>query len=263
MNTSINSIENKNDSSSQNMSKDAEMIDIRDLHKSFGDNQVLKGFNLQLYKGENIVILGKSGSGKSILIKCIVGLIKYDSGSIKVFDKEIKDLTHIELDDLRVKIGFVFQSSALYDSMTVRKNLEFPLRRHNLKLTSKDILDIVKNTLQDVGLLHAIDLMPSELSGGMRKRVGLARALVLNPEIVLYDEPTTGLDPITAKEITNLMLKTQEKYNTSSIIISHDMHCTKVTSNRVVILSDGICYADSTFEELQKSKDSIVNSFFL
>ena len=263
MNTSINSIENKNDSSSQNMSKDAEMIDIRDLHKSFGDNQVLKGFNLQLYKGENIVILGKSGSGKSILIKCIVGLIKYDSGSIKVFDKEIKDLTHIELDDLRVKIGFVFQSSALYDSMTVRKNLEFPLRRHNLKLTSKDILDIVKNTLQDVGLLHAIDLMPSELSGGMRKRVGLAMALVLNPEIVLYDEPTTGLDPITAKEITNLMLKTQEKYNTSSIIISHDMHCTKVTSNRVVILSDGICYADSTFEELQKSKDSIVNSFFL
>ncbi len=232
---------------------DLEMIRITDLHKSFGDNHVLRGFNLSLHRGENVVILGKSGSGKSILIKCIVGLIKYDSGSLKVFGKEIKDLSHTDLDDLRVKIGFVFQSSALYDSMTVRKNLEFPLRRHNLHLKARDVEDIVKNTLQDVGLLHAIDLMPSELSGGMRKRVGLARALVLNPDIVLYDEPTTGLDPMTSKEITNLMMKTQEKYNTSSIIISHDMDCAKRTSNRMAILSEGICYTVGKYSELEKS----------
>ncbi len=242
---------------------DNEMIRIKDLHKSFGDNHVLRGFNLSLRRGENVVILGKSGSGKSILIKCIVGLIKYDSGSLKVFGKEIKELSHSNLDDLRVKIGFVFQSSALYDSMTVRKNLEFPLRRHNLHLTTRDVEEIVKNTLQDVGLLHAIDQMPSELSGGMRKRVGLARALVLKPDIVLYDEPTTGLDPMTSKEITNLMMKTQEKYNTSSIIISHDMDCAKRTSNRIAILSDGICYAVGKYSELEKSTDEIVNSFFL
>ncbi len=242
---------------------DLEMIRITDLHKSFGDNHVLRGFNLSLHRGENVVILGKSGSGKSILIKCIVGLIKYDSGSLKVFGKEIKDLSHTDLDDLRVKIGFVFQSSALYDSMTVRKNLEFPLRRHNLHLKARDVEDIVKNTLQDVGLLHAIDLMPSELSGGMRKRVGLARALVLNPDIVLYDEPATGLDPMTSKEITNLMMKTQEKYNTSSIIISHDMDCAKRTSNRMAILSEGICYTVGKYSELEKSTDEIVNSFFL
>lgn len=244
-------------------SGDYEIIKITDLRKAFGTNQVLRGFNLSLYKGENVVILGKSGSGKSILIKCVVGLIKYDSGSLKVYGKEIKDLSHSELDDLRVKIGFVFQSSALYDSMTVRKNLEFPLRRHNLHFTAKDIEDKVKNTLQDVGLLHAIDLMPSELSGGMRKRVGLARALVLNPDIVLYDEPTTGLDPMTSKEITNLMLKTQEKYNTSSIIISHDMDCAKRTSNRLAVLSEGICHAVGKYSELEKSKDEVVNSFFL
>lgn len=239
------------------------MVSVEKIHKSFGDNHVLRGFSLQLNRGENIVILGKSGSGKSILIKCIVGLIRYDSGSIKVLGNEIKDLSHTKLDELREKIGFVFQSSALYDSMTVRKNLEFPLRRHHLHLSAKEILEIVQDTLQNVGLLHAIDLMPSELSGGMRKRIGLARALVLNPEIVLYDEPTTGLDPITAKEITNLMLKTQEKYNTSSIIISHDMHCARETSNRIAVLSDGICHATGTYAELQKSKDDIVHSFFL
>jgi len=240
-----------------------EMIRIHELKKSFGDNHVLRGFNLLLNKGENIVVLGKSGSGKSILIKCIAGLIRYDSGSVKVLGNEIKDLSHAALDDLRVKIGFVFQSSALYDSMTVRKNLEFPLRRHKLKLNQQEILEIVKSTLDNVGLLHALDLMPSELSGGMRKRIGLARALVLNPEIVLYDEPTTGLDPMTSKEITNLMLNTRKKYNTSSIIISHDMHCAKLTSDRVAILSDGICYAEGTFEELQKSKDKTIHSFFL
>jgi len=254
----------QNDVSALHAAGDHElMISIRDLHKSFGDNHVLRGFNLVLKKGENIVILGKSGSGKSILIKCIVGLIRYDAGSLKVLGHEIKDLSHPELDELRIRIGFVFQSSALYDSMTVRKNLEFPLRRHKLKLSSKEMLEIVKDTLQNVGLLHTMDLMPAELSGGMRKRIGLARALVLNPEIILYDEPTTGLDPITAREITNLMLKTQEKYNTSSIIISHDMHCAKLTSNKMALLSDGINYAEGTFEEMERSKDPIIHSFFI
>jgi len=242
---------------------DTEIIHIQNLEKSFGDNHVLRGFDLKLNRGENIVVLGKSGSGKSILIKCIAGLIRYDSGSLKVLGNEINELSHAELDDLRVKIGFVFQSSALYDSMTVRKNLEFPLRRHRLKLSHQEVNEIVENTLQDVGLLHAIDLMPSELSGGMRKRIGLARALVLNPEIVLYDEPTTGLDPMTSKEITKLMLNTRKKYNTSSIIISHDMHCAKLTSDRVAILSDGICYAEGPFDELQISKDPTIHSFFL
>lgn len=240
-----------------------EIITISELHKAFGDNQVLKGFSLSLNKGENVVILGKSGCGKSILIKCIVGLIRYDAGSLKVLGKEIKDLSHAELDELRMKIGFVFQSSALYDSMTVRKNLEFPLRRHKLNLSTKEVEDIVKNTLQDVGLLHAIDFMPAELSGGMRKRIGLARALVLNPEIVLYDEPTTGLDPITAKEITTLMLNTQKKYNTSSIIISHDMYCTRTAGNRIAVMSDGICYAQGTLDELKNSKDPVIHSFFI
>ncbi len=247
----------------RDQNNDDKIIHIQKLNKSFGENHVLRGVDLKLNKGENIVVLGKSGSGKSILIKCIAGLVRYDSGSVKVLGNEIKELTSAQLDDLRVKIGFVFQSSALYDSMTVRKNLEFPLRRHQLKLNQHEILEIVESTLQDVGLLHAIDLMPSELSGGMRKRIGLARALVLNPEIVLYDEPTTGLDPITSKEITNLMLNTKKKYNTSSIIISHDMHCAKLTSDRVVVLSDGICYAEGTFDELQKSKDPIIHSFFI
>ncbi|MBP6334234.1 MAG: ATP-binding cassette domain-containing protein [Bacteroidia bacterium] len=240
-----------------------EIIAIKGLQKSFGDNHVLRGFNLSLKKGENIVILGKSGCGKSILIKCIVGLIRYDAGSLEVLGNEIKDLSHAALDELRMKIGFVFQNSALYDSMTVRKNLEFPLRRHKLALTPNDIQDLVKETLQNVGLLHAIDLMPSELSGGMRKRIGLARALVLNPEIVLYDEPTTGLDPISSKEIITLMLNTQKQYNTSSIIISHDMHCARLTGNRLAVMSDGICYAEGNFENLKSSSDPVINSFFL
>ncbi len=258
-----NTFQSNQNLSSPDKAGEDEIIKIQELHKSFGDNHVLRGFNLSLKRGENIVILGKSGCGKSILIKCIAGLVRYDSGSVQVFGKEIKDLSHATLDELRMKIGFVFQSSALYDSMTVRKNLEFPLRRHNLQLSHKEIEDIVQRTLQNVGLLEAIDLMPVELSGGMRKRIGLARALVLNPEIVLYDEPTTGLDPITAKEITNLMMNTQKEYNTSSIIISHDMHCAKRTANRLAVLSDGICYAEGSYEELKNSNDSTVQSFFL
>ena len=238
------------------------IIEIANLKKSFGDNHVLTDFNLTIRQGENVVVLGKSGSGKSVLIKCIIGLLGYDDGSIKVFGKEISEVKQPDLDEMRARIGFVFQSSALYDSMTVRENLEFPLRRHGKHKSKEEINSLVTETLNNVGLLNAINLMPAELSGGMRKRIGLARSLILKPEIMLYDEPTTGLDPITASEITNLMLKMQSMYNTSSIIISHDMHCAKLTANRLCMLIDGINYAAGTFEELKKIKDPKVLAFF-
>jgi phospholipid/cholesterol/gamma-HCH transport system ATP-binding protein len=238
------------------------IIEISHLVKSFGNNNVLVDFNLLVRRGENIVILGRSGCGKSVLIKCIVGLLGYDGGNLKVFGNEVSRLSQRELDDLRAKIGFVFQSSALYDSMTVRENLEFPLRRHKFFSSKKEVDDLVEETLTNVGLLHAIELMPSELSGGMRKRIGLARSLILRPEIMLYDEPTTGLDPITAKEISNLMLNIQKKYNTSSIIISHDMHCAQLTANRMAVMIDGICYAEGEFDTLQKNSDPRVHAFF-
>ena len=238
------------------------IIEIRDMHKSFGKNHVLRGFNLTLHRGENVVVLGRSGCGKSVLIKCIVGLIPYDRGSLKVFGKEGSEMSIRELDEVRAKIGFVFQSSALYDSMTVRENLEFPLRRHERDHRHDSYIELVSNTLENVGLKHAIELMPSELSGGMRKRIGLARSLIMQPEIMLYDEPTTGLDAITGKEISNLMLDMQRKYNTSSIIISHDMYCARVVGNRLVALIDGINYQEGTFSELSSSKDPMVRAFF-
>ncbi len=238
------------------------IIDVRHLKISFGNNIVLRDFNLTVRKGENVVVLGKSGCGKSVLIKCIVGLLNYSGGELKVFGNEISSLDQQTLDSLRAKIGFVFQSSALYDSMTVRENLEFALRRHGKHKSKIEIDTLVKETLENVGLLHAMDQMPSELSGGMKKRVGLARALILHPEIMLYDEPTTGLDPITAKEISNLMLQMQKKYNTSSIIISHDMHCAKLTANRITVMIDGICYADGTYDELSSLPDPKIHAFF-
>jgi phospholipid/cholesterol/gamma-HCH transport system ATP-binding protein len=238
------------------------IIEIRNLYKSFGDNHVLTDFNFTLYKGENAVVLGKSGCGKSVLIKCIIGLLTYDSGSIKVFGNEIATLKQSELDTLRARIGFVFQSSALYDSMTVRENLEFPMRRHKKNRTKEEINDLINETLNNVGLLNAIDLMPSELSGGMRKRIGLARALILKPELMLYDEPTTGLDPITSREITSLMLQMQNKYHTTSVIISHDMHCARLTANKLVVLIDGINYAEGRFDELERLEDPKVHAFF-
>lgn len=238
------------------------IINISHLQKSFGDNQVLKDFNLTIQKGENIVILGKSGCGKSVLIKCIVGLINYEGGSLKVLGNEIKDLKIKELDDLRTRIGFVFQSSALYDSMSVKENLEFSLRRHGKNKTKTEINSLVEEMLENVGLASAINLMPSELSGGMRKRIGLARSVIMKPEIILYDEPTTGLDPITAKEISKMMLDMQEKYNISSIIISHDMQCAKLTANRLTVMIDGINYADGTFDELKSNKNPKVAAFF-
>jgi phospholipid/cholesterol/gamma-HCH transport system ATP-binding protein len=237
------------------------IVEIKHLKKSFGSNKVLKDINLHLIKGENLVILGKSGSGKSVLIKCLVNLIIPDSGSIVVLGKDISGLEKDDLNEIRKKMGFLFQSAALYDSMTVRENLEFPLRES--RSTSKEEIDsMVKEALRNVGLEGTIDKMPSELSGGMRKRLGLARSLMLKPEIMLYDEPTTGLDPLTSKEISKLILEVQKKYNTSSIIITHDIECAKITSNRILIIKDGVCIAEGTFKELESSEDRWIRSFF-
>jgi phospholipid/cholesterol/gamma-HCH transport system ATP-binding protein len=212
----------------------APAIDIKGLYKSFGKNtDILKGVNLTVKKGENLVVLGKSGSGKSVLIKCLVGLVAADKGELKVFDTDITKLNNRQLNEVRVRIGFLFQNSALYDSMTVRENLAFPLKRHSKKLTNEEIGDSIEAVLESVGLKEAIDKMPSELSGGMRKRIGLARTLILQPEIILYDEPTTGLDTITSREISELILSVQKKYKTTSIIITHDMACAKLTGDMV------------------------------
>lgn len=239
------------------------VLELKNLKKSFGDNHVLKGFNLKLFEGENLVIMGKSGSGKSVMVKCLVGLIQPDSGSIRIKDQDIITMGQTELDLLRTEIGFLFQGSALYDSMTVRENLEFPLRRHRDKIENFQGTEFsVKEALENVGLAHTIDLMPAELSGGMQRRVAMARALILKPKIIMYDEPTTGLDPITAKEIIQLMRTIQKKYNTSSLIITHDVDCARVISNRMILLVDGINYAEGTFEELSNSKDEQVQAFF-
>ncbi len=239
------------------------MLEIKDLYKSFGDNHVLNGFNMRLYKGENLVIMGKSGSGKSVMIKCLVGLMRPDSGYISVMGKEIETLDRETLDVLRSEIGFLFQGSALYDSMTVRENLEFPMRRHKEKLGEIiDTTPLVLEALENVGLAHTMELMPEELSGGMKRRVALARTLILRPKIILYDEPTSGLDPITSKEIIELMRHIQKQYETSSLIITHDMDCARVISERMILLVDGINYAEGTYSELIKSTDPKVEAFF-
>ena len=239
------------------------IIEIKDLRKTFGDNHVLDGFNMHLNEGENLVVMGKSGSGKSVMIKCLIGLEEPDSGLILVMGKNINELKQDELDEIRTEIGFLFQGSALYDSMSVRENLEFPLRRHKKKFgTIKDTTPLVMEALERVGLAHTLNLMPEELSGGMKRRVALARTLILRPKIILYDEPTTGLDPITSKEILLLMKSIQHKYNTSSIIITHDVDCARIISNRMIILVDGINYAEGTFEELSTSNDPKIRDFF-
>ena len=239
------------------------IIEIKDLRKSFGDNHVLDGFTMRLNEGENLVVMGKSGSGKSVMIKCLIGLEEPDSGVILVMGKNINELKQDDLDELRTDIGFLFQGSALYDSMSVRENLEFPLRRHKKKFgTIKDTTPLVMEALESVGLAHTLNLMPEELSGGMKRRVALARTLILRPKIILYDEPTTGLDPITSKEILLLMKSIQQKYNTSSIIITHDVNCARVISNRMIVLVDGINYAEGTFEDLSTSSDPKIRAFF-
>jgi phospholipid/cholesterol/gamma-HCH transport system ATP-binding protein len=243
--------------------KQSPIIEIKDLHKTFGrDNEVLKGINLTVNKGEDLVILGRSGSGKSVTIKCIVGLIDPDKGEIKVFDENVLNLSKEELNKMRVRIGFLFQSAALYDSMSVRENLAFTLRAHRKDLNLDEIENEVIEALENVGLSEAIDKMPSELSGGMRKRIGLARTLILKPEIILYDEPTTGLDTITSREISELILDIKQKQKTSSIIITHDMACAKMTADRIMVLKDGVIHAEGTYEELEKDEDKWVRSFF-
>jgi phospholipid/cholesterol/gamma-HCH transport system ATP-binding protein len=239
------------------------IISIKNLWKSFGKNEVLKGINLTVNKGEDLVILGRSGSGKSVAIKCLVGLVEADKGEIKVFGTNITKLKNNELNKIRVRIGFMFQNGALYDSMSVRQNLAFTLKHHTKHLSDEEIESKINEALENVGLKEAIDKMPSELSGGMRKRIGLARTLIINPEIILYDEPTSGLDTITSREISELILSIQKKYKTASIIITHDMACAKRTGNRIMILKDGVINAEGTYAELEKSEDDWVKSFFI
>ncbi|MDF2449050.1 MAG: organic solvent transporter ATP-binding protein [Bacteroidota bacterium] len=241
--------------------KDEPALQIVNIHKSFKHNSILKGLNITLGRGENLVVLGKSGTGKSVTIKCIVGLIIPDEGNITVLGKNILRLKDKELNELRKKIGFLFQSAALYDSMTVRENLNFPLRT-NKSLSEDEKEELVREALENVGLLDAIDKMPSELSGGMRKRVGLARTLILKPQIMLYDEPTNGLDPITSKEIGNLINDVKEKYHTSSIIITHDIACAKIIADRIIVLKDGVCLTEGTYEELENSDNLEVRAYF-
>ncbi|MEO6831661.1 MAG: ATP-binding cassette domain-containing protein [Chitinophagaceae bacterium] len=238
------------------------VIEMSHAKKSFGSKVVLEDVCMVLHRGENLVVLGKSGSGKSVNIKLITGMLVQDSGSVKVFGNEVKDLGEVELKALRIRIGFLFQSGALFDSMTVRQNMEFPLTRV-LKLRDQAEIDQrVDEMLTSVGLLDAAAKTPSELSGGQRKRIGLARTLIMKPEIMLYDEPTTGLDPITSREISSLILEMQQKYQTSSVIITHDMACAKITADRIIVLNDGRFIAEGTYEELESSKDDLIQHFF-
>lgn len=235
---------------------------VRNLYKSFGSHKVLIDCSINLHNGENVVVLGKSGSGKSVLIKCIIGLLKPDSGAIEVLGENIPELNDEALDKIRMKIGFLFQSNALYDSMTVRENLEFPLRRLSINLAQEEVDQLVKDALADVKLGGTIDMMPAELSGGMRKRIALARTLILKPAIILYDEPTTGLDPITSREIIDLIKEVQQKYHAASLIISHDMNCVRMVADRVVMLIEGRNYKEGTYNELVQSKDPVIKAFF-
>lgn len=239
------------------------VLKVSDLKKSFGSFHILRGANLNLHAKENMVILGHSGTGKSVLFKCIVRLIEPDAGNISVLGKDILALKDEALTALRIKIGYVFQGGALYDSMSVRHNLEFPLKYTKGPNRSQSELDeLVEEALVNVGLIESIDKMPSELSGGMMKRIGLARTLILKPDILLYDEPTTGLDPVTSGEISELILKIQEEYNTASLIISHDIKCIEITANQVRVLKEGKFEAGGTLDEMKHHEDPFVNSFF-
>lgn len=239
------------------------VIEIRNLFKSFGNNHVLKDLTIDVKAGEQLAVLGKSGSGKSVLIKCIIGLLQPDSGTVTVFGENIPDLDHVQLDYIRARVGFLFQSNALYDSMSVRENLEFPLRRHWIQTSDEEVTKMIEEALSNVGLLHTINMMPVELSGGMKKRIALARTLILKPDIILYDEPTTGLDPITGREISDLIVHISKQYKCSSIIISHDMQCIKRTASRIVVLIDGKAYAEGSYESLARNEDQMVKQFFL
>lgn len=238
------------------------VIEITNLEKSFGETKILDGIELQLYENENLVVLGKSGSGKSVLIKCIVSLLKHDAGSITVGKYELTDINEEDLIKVRKKIGFLFQGAALYDSMTVRENLTFALSRLKEKFSKQEINDKITEALENVGLPDSIDKMPSELSGGMKKRIGLARTLVVHPEIILYDEPTTGLDPITSDEISHLINETKAKFKNSSIIITHDINCVKTVADRIIMIKDGKVYKEGNLQEFINDDDAYIKSFF-
>lgn len=238
------------------------IIDIQNLQKSFGNQKVLDGITLQLYEEENLVVLGKSGSGKSVLIKCIVSLLKHDAGNITVDKYELTDINEEDLIEVRKKIGFLFQGAALYDSMSVRENLTFALSRINENFSQKKINTKIVEALENVGMPDSIDKMPSELSGGMKKRIGLARTLVVNPNIILYDEPTTGLDPITSNEISNLINDTKVKFKNASIIITHDINCVKKVADRIVMIKDGKVYKEGSLEKFINDNDPYIQSFF-
>lgn len=238
------------------------VVKMEHVKKSFGKKEVLKDISFELHKGENLVILGKSGTGKSVTIKCMVGMLTQDGGVCSVLGEDVKSLSDDELRSLREKIGFLFQSGALYDSMTVRDNLAFPLTRVRRIKDSKKIEQLVEEMLENVGLEDAIDKMPADLSGGMRKRIGLARTLIMKPQIMLYDEPTTGLDPITSKEISQLILSSQRKYKISSIIITHDIACAKITADRILVMDQGVMIGEGTFDELEHSDNEVIRSFF-
>ncbi|MDB5195924.1 MAG: transporter ATP-binding protein [Flaviaesturariibacter sp.] len=238
------------------------VIEIKDLYKSFGENHVLRGIDLDVFEGENVVVLGRSGTGKSVLIKILAGLLKPDRGSVKVLGNEVENLDTKGLRELRLQLGFSFQNSALYDSMTVRENLEFPLVRNSKNLKRREINQLVERVLEAVGLSQALNQLPSELSGGQRKRIGIARTLIMRPKVMLYDEPTAGLDPITCVEINNLINEVQEKFHTTSIIITHDLTCAKATGDRVAMLLDGAFVKQGSFEDVFNVNDERIQSFY-
>lgn len=237
---------------------------VKDLIKSFDGQRVIDKVNFSLFRGENLVLLGKSGTGKSVIMKCLVRLLEPDSGEIKVLGTDMVNCNEAELAHVRSQIGYLFQEGALYDSMSIKENLLFPaLRNHKTnKLGIKELERLVKQNLENVGLLDAINKMPSELSGGMKKRAGLARTLMLSPELIIYDEPTTGLDPYTSDSINKLIVKIQKDYNTSSIIITHDIKCAEITSDRVIVIHDGMVFTEGLFTELKKQKEKEVQIFF-
>lgn len=245
-----------------NINNQESVISIKGLRKSFGSLNVLNGVDIEVFKGENLAVLGRSGTGKSVLIKIISGLLKPDSGIVKVFGQEVDKIGPKELQELRSKIGFSFQNSALYDSMTVKENLAFPLTRNKRELNKNEVNHAIEEVLNEVGLSQTINQMPSELSGGQRKRIGIARTLIMKPEIMLYDEPTSGLDPITSIEINNLITKVQKQYNTSSIIITHDLTCAKNTANRVAILMEGKFLTTGNFKDVFSSKEEYIKTFY-
>jgi len=250
------------DETATNISNDNSVISIKELKKSFDTNIVLNGIDIDILKGENLAVLGRSGSGKSVLIKIISGLLKPDSGTVKVLGQEVDQLTGKALQELRLKIGFSFQSSALYDSMSVRENLAFPLVRNKRHLKTKEVNAAIESVLHDVGLSQTINQMPSELSGGQRKRIGIARTLIMKPEIMLYDEPTSGLDPVTCIEINNLIIKVQQQYNASSIIITHDLTCAKSTANKVTMIVDGRFLVPGSFNEIFNATNANTKAFY-